>query len=78
MPMVLTMNTDLINRVVTFGEPSTQWWIQLASAIAGGGLSFATMLTLILTPCFLVLGDPVADVTNKQVKNIMNLIRSKS
>jgi multidrug efflux pump len=36
--------------------PSTQWWTQLSSAIAGG-LSFATVLTLLLTPCLLVLGS---------------------
>jgi multidrug efflux pump len=59
MPMVLAMNIDLINRGISFGAPSTQWWTQLASAIAGG-LSFATLLTLILTPCLLVLGDNVA------------------
>jgi multidrug efflux pump len=56
MPMVLAMNIDLINRTISFGAPSTQWWSQLASAIAGG-LSFATLLTLVLTPCLLVLGD---------------------
>ncbi|MCG8489432.1 MAG: efflux RND transporter permease subunit [Chromatiales bacterium] len=59
MPMVLAMNIDLINRSISFGAPSTQWWTQLASAIAGG-LSFATLLTLILTPCLLVLGENVS------------------
>ncbi len=55
-PMVLAMNIDLIHRQISFGAPSTQWWTQLSSAIAGG-LSFATLLTLALTPCLLVLGD---------------------
>jgi len=59
MPMVLSMNIDFIHRAVSFGAPSTQWWTQLASAIAGG-LSFATVLTLVLTPCLLVLGDTTA------------------
>jgi len=59
MPMVLAMNIDLIGRTISFGAPSTQWWTQLASAIAGG-LSFATLLTLVLTPCLLVLGDRLA------------------
>ncbi len=54
-PMVLAMNIDFINRHVAFGAPSTQWWTQLSSAIAGG-LGFATALTLLLTPCLLVLG----------------------
>ncbi|MCG8427621.1 MAG: efflux RND transporter permease subunit, partial [Chromatiales bacterium] len=60
MPMVLAMNIDLINRAISFGAPSTQWWTQLASAIAGG-LSFATVLTLVLTPCLLVLGEQMMD-----------------
>lgn len=59
MPMVLSMNIDFIHRAVSFGAPSTQWWTQLASAIAGG-LSFATVLTLVLTPCLLVFGDTTA------------------
>ncbi|MEJ2762943.1 efflux RND transporter permease subunit [Photobacterium sp. MCCC 1A19761] len=55
LPMVLEMNIDLIGRKVEFGAPSTQWWSQLATAVAGG-LTFATLLTLILTPCLLMLG----------------------
>jgi len=60
MPMVLAMNIDLIERTISFGAPSTQWWTQLSSAIAGG-LSFATILTLVLTPCLLVLGEQVGE-----------------
>jgi multidrug efflux pump len=55
MPMVLSVNVDLISPSLGFGAPSTQWWTQLSSAIAGG-LAFATVLTLLLTPCMLVLG----------------------
>lgn len=55
MPMVLKVNLDFFSRTVEFGAPSTQWWSQLASAIAGG-LTFATLLTLILTPCLLMIG----------------------
>ncbi|MEE9319821.1 MAG: efflux RND transporter permease subunit [Granulosicoccus sp.] len=58
MPMVLAMNIDLLDRELSFGAPSTQWWTQLASAIAGG-LAFTTLLTLFLTPCLLVLGARV-------------------
>jgi multidrug efflux pump len=56
MPMVLEVNIDFFNRHMDFGSPSTQWWSQLASAVAGG-LLFATLLTLVLTPCLLVLRD---------------------
>ena len=55
LPMVLEMNIDLINQTIEFGAPSTQWWSQLATAVAGG-LAFATVLTLVLTPCLLMLG----------------------
>lgn len=60
LPMVLQMNVDIVGREITFGAPSTQWWTQLATAIVGG-LIFATLLTLILTPCLLVLGARAGD-----------------
>jgi len=53
MPMVLSTNIDFFSRHVTVGAPSTQWWTQLATAIAFG-LAFATLLTLIVTPCALM------------------------
>ncbi|MBM7037815.1 efflux RND transporter permease subunit [Vibrio ulleungensis] len=53
MPMVLETNVDLINQNIQVGAPSTQWWSQLATAVAGG-LAFATVLTLVLTPCLLM------------------------
>ncbi len=56
MPMVLQWNIDLINQHFSVGAPSSQWWTQLSTAIAGG-LTFATVLTLVLTPCLLVLRD---------------------
>jgi multidrug efflux pump len=54
MPMVLGINVDLFAPSLGFNAPSTQWWTQMSSAIAGG-LTFATALTLLLTPCMLVL-----------------------
>ena len=60
MPMVLKVNIDLFSREITSGGPSTDWWAQLATAVAGG-LAFATLLTLILTPCLLMLGARTAD-----------------
>ncbi|SFR76504.1 multidrug efflux pump [Marinobacter daqiaonensis] len=54
-PMVVGVNVDLITPSLGINAPSTQWWTQLSSAIAGG-LAFATLLTLLLTPALLVLG----------------------
>jgi multidrug efflux pump len=54
MPMVLGLNINLIAREVSIGAPSSQWWTQLASSVAGG-LAFATVLTLFLTPSLLMI-----------------------
>ena len=54
LPMVAEINIDFIGRNVDIGGPSTEWWSQLATAVAGG-LAFATVLTLVLTPCMLAL-----------------------
>jgi multidrug efflux pump len=66
MPMVLEININFIGRVVEIGGPSTQWWSQLATAVAGG-LTFATVLTLILTPCLLMLKDHKKEVKSSVV-----------
>ncbi len=54
MPMVLGMNIDFVERVVTTGAPAMQWWRQLATSIVFG-LGFATVLTLVVTPSALML-----------------------
>lgn len=54
-PMVIGMNIDFLSGKITFGAPSSQWWTQLSTSIAGG-LAFATVLTLFFTPCLLVAG----------------------
>ncbi len=59
LPMVLQINIDFVSREVTQGSPSTQWWVQLATAIAAG-LTFATVLTLIITPSALMLRENAA------------------
>lgn len=60
MPMALGVNVNLLEPSLGFGAPSTQWWTQLSSAIAGG-LAIATVLTLFLTPCLLILGDKLRE-----------------
>ena len=57
-PMVISMDIDFIGLNIEFGSPSSQWWKQLSTAIAGG-LTFATILTLFFTPCFIMLADKV-------------------
>ncbi|MDM7458237.1 MAG: efflux RND transporter permease subunit, partial [Paracoccus sp. (in: a-proteobacteria)] len=52
MPMVLGMTIDFGGRDLYFGAPSGQFWIQLSTGIAGG-LTIATIVTLVLTPTLL-------------------------
>jgi len=54
LPMVSGVNIDFIERQVSVGAPSMQWWAQLSTSIVFG-LGFATVLTLIVTPCALMI-----------------------
>jgi len=54
LPMALALNLDLLNRDAYFGGPSTAFWKQMSTVISGG-LIFATILTLVLTPSFLMI-----------------------
>ncbi|WP_018951213.1 efflux RND transporter permease subunit [Thioalkalivibrio sp. AKL12] len=56
LPMVLAWTVDFAGRDFYVGAPVTGFWVQLATAIAGG-LLFATPLTLLFTPAMLVLLD---------------------
>lgn len=56
MPMVIGLNINFFTREILYGAPSTQWWTELSSAIAGG-LVVATVLTLVVTPAMLMLRE---------------------
>ncbi|UOA30427.1 Multidrug resistance protein MdtC [Sulfitobacter sp. DSM 110093] len=60
MPMVIGLNINFFTREIVYGAPSTQWWTELSSAIAGG-LVVATVLTLVVTPAMLMLGEKKAN-----------------
>ncbi len=77
LPIVFGMNIDLVTRSVDIGGPSTQWWTQLSTAIAGG-LTFATMLTLVLTPCLLLLGDQVRHGVPNWIRSLLRRPRPAS
>ncbi len=58
LPLTFGMNINFMTREVTFGAPSSQWWNQLSTSIAGG-LTFATILTLFFTPALLMLAHNI-------------------
>jgi multidrug efflux pump len=54
LPIAFGINLNFVHREILIGAPSTQWWIQLSTAIVFG-LSFATILTLVVTPAQLAM-----------------------
>ena len=63
LPMVFALTIDIVGRNISVGAPSAQWWTVLSSTIAGG-LTFATLLTLLLTPALLMLGEKIKSLTS--------------
>ncbi len=63
MPMVLQTNINFFTRDIVVNAPSTQWWVSLSTAIVFG-LGFATILTLIITPCALIFRHNLASWRN--------------
>jgi multidrug efflux pump len=53
MPIAFGLNVEFLEREVTVGAPSTQWWVQLSTATVFG-IGFATVLTLVVTPAMLM------------------------
>jgi multidrug efflux pump len=67
LPMASGVSIDLIGRQIEMGGPVASFWVQLASAIVSG-LSFATLLTLIVTPAMLMAPYAVRDLWRKLLK----------
>ncbi|MBE7637427.1 AcrB/AcrD/AcrF family protein [Sneathiella sp. P13V-1] len=76
LPMAMQVNIDFITREITTGAPSSQWWVQLSTAVAFG-LTFATALTLIVTPCLLMVGANVSDFFARRKEKKQQKIQMK-
>ncbi|WP_022727298.1 efflux RND transporter permease subunit [Fodinicurvata sediminis] len=59
LPMVFAANINLLDGTASLGAPSSQWWTQLATAIVFG-LTFSTLLTLLVTPSALLFRENLA------------------
>jgi multidrug efflux pump len=55
-PMALKVNIDFVNATVSVGAPSMGMWAAFSRSIIFG-LGFATVLTLVITPCMILLGE---------------------
>ncbi|MEM9468644.1 MAG: efflux RND transporter permease subunit [Pseudomonadota bacterium] len=76
MPMVLQMNIDFVGREISYGAPSTQWWVQLSTAIIFG-LTFSTILTLVVTPCALIMREKANNFRLKITGFMKRMLRLK-
>ena len=54
-PMALKLNIDFIHADISIGSPSMDMWSAFSKSVIFG-LSFATILTLIVTPCMILIG----------------------
>jgi multidrug efflux pump len=68
LPLAMHVSVDLINAEIEVGGPITSQWVSLASAIVFG-LSFATILTLIVTPAMLALPDALRKILRVKAKH---------
>lgn len=67
LPLAMHVSVDLIGAEIEVGGPITSQWVGLASAIVYG-LSFGTILTLIVTPAMLALPDRLRELIAKLPK----------
>jgi multidrug efflux pump len=72
LPLASGVSIDLIGREIEVGGPIASYWVQLASAIVSG-LSFATLLTLIVTPSLLIAPQALRDL----LKSVVARFRSQ-
>ena len=52
LPLMFQIHPNFHNAHIEYKAPGSEWWVQLSGAVVWG-LSFATLLTLILTPVLL-------------------------
>ena len=67
-PMATQVTFDFIGRDVLVGGITSSWWVQMSTAIIFG-LSFSTILTLVLLPTLLVMPYVIKNRKKLQVKN---------
>ena len=57
-PMAAGININFITQEINFNSPSSQWWLQLSNAIVFG-ITFSFILTLVVTPCLILIGEKI-------------------
>ena len=68
LPLAVHVSVVLIGAEIESGGPMTSQWVGLASAIVSG-LSFATVLTLIVTPALLAVPEALRSIITNRNSN---------
>ena len=70
MPIAMGYSIDLIDRTIKSGSYITSFWEQMAASLVVG-LTVATILTLVVTPCALAFSDSVRSFPSRLTKLIL-------
>lgn len=73
LPMMYQMNLDFMAGTISFGGGSSEWWVQLSTAVVFG-LGFSTLMTLIATPVWLAAPETLM----LSVNTVVQRVRGKS
>ncbi len=71
-PMMVQMNVSFADGAINFGGASSEWWIQLATAVVFG-LGFSTMMILLVTPAWLLAPDRIGRWSKRQWARLRRL-----
>ena len=66
-PLALDLSIDPVGRTIDYNSFTTTFWAPLAQCIVYG-LSFSAILTLIVTPCLLILPGHVRNIIASRKK----------
>ena len=70
LPIALGYSIDLIDRTVKSGSYITSFWEQMAASLVVG-LTVATILTLVVTPCALAFSDSIRSFPSKVINILL-------
>ncbi|MEH6409263.1 MAG: efflux RND transporter permease subunit [Hyphomonas sp.] len=69
LPMVYQMNVSFADGAINFGSASSEWWVQLATAVVFG-LAFSTIMILLVTPVWLLVPHRVGRWTRRMSNRV--------
>jgi len=73
-PMMIQMNVSFADGAINFGGASSEWWVQLATAVVFG-LGFSTMMILLVTPAWLLAPYRIGRWSKRQWNRAYGLVR---